>query len=377
MTPPPSLHVQSDSNGSSASGRFPYGLRLRSLPCAKRLIGGGWCRVRTSDPCRVKTALCPTPLATRADRQPQSGLSDLRGSGAPCGRRMTEGKRGYLAHLFQVFKTLNRSVKPCYGVLWQRARAAVFEFFLEVLLGQRVIGGAPKRLVDLGAEAPAVLHLHFHFRAEVVVGGKLVGGVRRDADARQQSLHRRVLVGIAFKVFDHDLAVGHRAGEAVLQAELGVEFALRFGAVGVLEAPRVGPGFDALDLIRLQIVLAREREHRIQRRMRAAAAGILLDRDARLHDIERIGPVCEDARDIVCALAVEHVEETLLVFECARRVRGESGARELCGEKAAPRAMADVERFHHGAEVGLDAGGKRGGDGERGARAFFVEPHQL
>ena len=57
--------------------------------------------------------------------------------------------------------------------------------------------------------------------------------------------------------------------------------------------------------------------------------------------------------------------------------RGEAVAREQRGEQAVARAMTDMQRLRHGAEVGLDAGGERGRDRKRGCGLRPVEPHQV
>ena len=110
--------------------------------------------------------------------------------------------------------------------------------------------------------------------------------------------------------------------------------------------------------------------------MRAAAAGVLLDRDARAHDVERLRPRGQDLRRVVVARAVEDVEEALLVLE-GGLVRREPVAREQRGEETVPRAVADVQRLHHRAEVGLDAGSERRRDGERGGDLVVRQLHQL
>ena len=69
--------------------------------------------------------------------------------------------------------------------------------------------------------------------------------------AREQAADRRVAVAVALEMPDHHLAVGKRARQAVLHAELGIEGALRVGPVGMFEPALVGPRIDALDLLRL------------------------------------------------------------------------------------------------------------------------------
>ena len=58
-------------------------------------------------------------------------------------------------------------------------------------------------------------------------------------DARQDGPYGWIADGICLEVFDADRAVGQRPGQAVLQAELRLEPALRIGSVGVLESSRV------------------------------------------------------------------------------------------------------------------------------------------
>ena len=76
---------------------------------------------------------------------------------------------------------------------------------------------------------------------------------------------------------------------------------------------------------RLRLVFAHEHQHRVDRRMRAAAAGILLDRDAGLTMSNGLPPVGSIVRSVEVARAIEHLEEALLVLERAR-VRREAVA---------------------------------------------------
>jgi len=117
----------------------------------------------------------------------------------------------------------------------------------------------------------------------------------------------------------------------------------------------VYPGVHALHLIGAGVVPAHQLQHGVQRRMRAAAARILLDRDAGLDDIQRIGPRRQAALDVIGARTVEHVQEALLVFEDGRAVRGKALPRQPRRIQAVARAMADVQRLGHRAEIRLDA----------------------
>src|SRR5262245_47415960 len=106
--------------------------------------------------------------------------------------------------------------------------------------------------------------------------------VWRGMHAWQQLAYRRILVGATVELLDGDTTVQEGTRHAVLHAELGVEGALGLRSVRVLEATAMGPHIDTLDVLGGGFVLAREAKRRVERRMRAPAAGILLDRDARL-----------------------------------------------------------------------------------------------
>src|SRR5438445_13549326 len=110
-------------------------------------------------------------------------------------------------------------------------------------------------------------------------------------DARQQRGDARVVVAVVLEVRNTDGPVSQRPRKHVLQAELCVERTLRSRPVGVLQPARVNPGIDPLDLLRLDASPpGDDLEHRVDGRMRAAAARILLDPDTGLDDVARRGP---------------------------------------------------------------------------------------
>ena len=117
----------------------------------------------------------------------------------------------------------------------------------------------------------------------------------------------------------------------------------------------MNPGFNALNLVYGQTVLSHQRQHGINRRVGAATAGVLLDGDARRHDVQRPSPGGQSAGGVVSAGAVEDVQKTLLMLEHAGRVGCETPGRQAGREQAAARAVAHMQRFGHGAEVRLDA----------------------
>src|SRR5262249_33951982 len=194
---------------------------------------------------------------------------------------------------------------------------AVLELFTQPLHRQRVGAGASQGLVDLAGKDLATDGRHLYLGAEVIGGRKLRGGVCGGMDARQDHPYRRIAEGITLEVLDADRTVSERARQAVLHAELRLEPALRVGTVGVLEAPRVRPTFDARNRLLPQVMAAHEIEHDVERRMGAAATGILLDGDAGLDDVERRTPVREDARGVVGSWPIEDFQKTLVVLKLA------------------------------------------------------------
>src|SRR5258708_27987686 len=174
-------------------------------------------------------------------------------------------------------------------------------------------------------------------------------------DARQKTGDARVAVAVVLEVRNAHRLVHQRPRKYVLQAELRIERTSRSGAVGVLQPARMDPPIDPLDLLRLDTPPGDDLEHRVDGRMRAAAAGILLDPDTGRDDVERRGPGAHGTLDVIGARSVENVEEALLVLEHALRVRREAGLCQSRGQNAITRAVADVQRLCHGAEVRLDA----------------------
>ena len=68
-------------------------------------------------------------------------------------------------------------------------------------------------------------------------------------------------------------------------------------------------------VVRLDVVLDHQPEHKIDCGLRAEAAWILLDGDTGHFDIPRRSPFLKYAFDVVCACAIEHFEEPLVVLE--------------------------------------------------------------
>ena len=105
-------------------------------------------------------------------------------------------------------------------------------------------------------------------------------------------------------------------------------------------------------------------QHGVDRRMGRAAAGVALEGDARLGEVEGLRPFGQDAVGIERAGAVEDREEALLVLERAV-VGGHAFLRQQRREQTVARRVPDMERLGHGAEIGLDARRHRGRERER------------
>ena len=83
-------------------------------------------------------------------------------------------------------------------------------------------------------------------------------------------------------------------------------------------------------------------KHGVDRWMRAAAAGMALERDAGIDEVERLAPIFQKALRLEVAGAVVDREETLAMLERAD-VGGHAFLGQQRGEQAVTRRMADVE----------------------------------
>src|SRR5258706_11312129 len=101
-----------------------------------------------------------------------------------------------------------------------------------------------------------------------------------------------------------------------------------------------------------------QRQRCIHCGVRAGATRILLVTRARRDDIKGRAPPGKDAACVIVTRSIEYVEETLRMFERVG-IGGKTFARKQRSHQAAARAVAYMQRFGHGAEVSLDAGGER------------------
>ena len=164
----------------------------------------------------------------------------------------------------------------------QGAGGAIGEFGGERLERQRVVGTAAERGADLFLDDPPVVERHAHLGAESFAASR----PSRDAARRGSGASARAWFRPASHRPRNPRArsgpASRRAGQAVLHAELGVEpgFAGRAG--------RCGRGGADASTNRSRttrpagiVVLAAQRQQRVERRVGAAAARVLLDRRGR------------------------------------------------------------------------------------------------
>ena len=154
------------------------------------------------------------------------------------------------------------------------------------------------------------------------------------------------------------------ARDGILDAELGFQRRLRMRRVGVAQSPAVRQNADLRNVRGADGLFIAQLQRHDDGRMRAAAAGKLLEPDGRRLDLPGRAPVLEHLFDVVGAGAVEHVEKALMVLEhVVGRLKSAFGNERR--EQAVAAAMTDMERLGHGAEIGLEAAGERRGDGQR------------
>ena len=140
----------------------------------------------------------------------------------------------------------------------QRAAGAVREFRM-----QRVGSGS-----GLSVPRPSALPTRFaivrpsskviaQLGAERLAAASGRSRERRGVDAPHQRPRGGVAERLALEMLEHDTAVEQGARQAVLHAELRVETRLRVGPVGMGEAARMRPRFDARHLVRARCRIRR------------------------------------------------------------------------------------------------------------------------
>ena len=123
----------------------------------------------------------------------------------------------------------------------------------------------------------------------------------------------------------------------------------------MLKASCVDPDLDRGDFICRDPMRLRDIDGAIHCRVRAPATWVLLDGDARLEDVQRIGPGLARARGLVMTTPVVDLEKALRVLEDILPVGSEASPRKSRRQQTLARAASDVHWLGHRTEIGLDA----------------------
>ncbi len=110
--------------------------------------------------------------------------------------------------------------------------------------------------------------------------------------------------------------------------------------------------------------------------MGAGATGMALEGDARLDQVQRLCPSVDNAAGVEGAGAVIDGEEALRMLQ-RLVIGGHAFGRQQGGKQAVARALADMERLGHGAEIRLDARCHGSGQRQRRRDLLDVELQQL
>ena len=142
-------------------------------------------------------------------------------------------------------------------------------------------------------------------------------GMRGGAHQAKQALHFGFKRGSTFKMRNPRGTGNQRADHAILHAEFRLQGRDWPGIIRMRHAPGMRKNFDLRDIRRRDPFLLHQLQHHGNRRMRAAAAGELLQRNAGRFQFHRLCPIGEDFLGIMQARAVIDIKKALLVFHHA------------------------------------------------------------
>ena len=125
-----------------------------------------------------------------------------------------------------------------------------------------------------------------------------------------------------------------------------------------------------------EIVTRHQIERGIDRAMGGVADRIALDAQPMADDVPLFLRGDEGTIELGVAVQRQRHEQARRVFERIER-RRQSGLRQARGNDAGLRGAADLEGFCHGAEIGDQTAGHRGGDRHGGRRLRGIETAQL
>ena len=155
---------------------------------------------------------------------------------------------------------------------------------------------------------------------------------------------------LIFKHFDANTAVDKRCGNAVLDAELGLQAILGVKVIQRMCCAGQESHRHAAHLAGIETGFGLEFEQAGDRAMDGIATGPFLDIDSRIEQFPNLPQiVCQTGIDIIGRAAVQGQESLGTVEDVF--VRGHPCACELGRDDGAARSMAGVERLRHAAEI--------------------------
>ena len=257
-------------------------------------------------------------------------------------------------------------------VAGERPRRAGEELRVQGLARERGVGvalGAARRRGERGA----VPEPHRDARPRVLLEAVRQRGIHDHHDLLHEAAHLGVAHGAVLERREVDAPGAERGGRAELHRELPLE-----GGGGVPVRQDVGDHaihahLDRCDVAGADAVPRAQLEEGVDRRVGERARGVGLHGDPGGQELPRAAEGVE--RGLESAGAAERGDVALRALE-RRLGRREPLARELRGQEPTARRVARVVGLGHRAEVLLEPGGVRGGDGERVARLGDVEPEQ-
>src|SRR2546425_478328 len=268
------------------------------------------------------------------------------------------------AHVRRGLKRLRRRQNGLRPLAWQHAGRAVVELGGELHVGQRILR-LTLRLAHAALQSPAVVEPDRDLgepRGEALAGCLL--RVDEHPHLRHEGLHVGAADTLLGELCESHRAVQQRDRDAIGHRELALQTRRRLVVDELVRRQVADAALDGHDRLRVDRVLLRQRQRRVERLVRARARREALDPDARVHEIVRRAEA--GGRQLPCRSAAPSVggAEAVAVLE-RPGISREARLREEGRLGAASGGVADVQRLAVGPEIRLDPARHGRGDGER------------
>src|SRR5688572_25407067 len=208
------------------------------------------------------------------------------------------------------FKRLQRSEQPGNSRGGKHRPGTLVKLLVEFLLGERPIRTAPVSLIGFLDEAPTVFKVHFHYASNLFKASSFDTGIENCRNFRHHLLDWSAANKLISKFVDARFAPDRDAGQHECGAELGLELARGDGISQWVQNIGSGAQANRTDLFGLHLVARDEPAHGIHTGVAKHAAGIGLDRHARIDDAERTPEAADDAIRFKSPAKAEDLEET-------------------------------------------------------------------